>query len=112
EEVESTGLIMLEPVPRNTAAAIAAAATEIARSDGEETILVVTPSDHFIQDGPGFSDVVSGVAQLVAGSDTIGLIGVKPDRAHTGYGYIAPGAEMGQGSFSVEAFHEKPDAET
>jgi len=112
EEAGSVGLIILEPVSRNTAAAIAVAATQIARTDGEETILAVTPSDHFIQDAPGFARTISRAARLVAGSDTIGLVGIKPGEAHTGYGYIAPGAKMKQGSFSVAAFHEKPDAET
>lgn len=112
EESGSTGLIILEPVSRNTAAAIAVAATQIARIDGEETILAVTPSDHFIRDAPGFARAISRAARLVTGNDTIGLVGIKPEEAHTGYGYIAPGAEMKQGSFSVVAFHEKPDAET
>lgn len=112
EETKSFGLIMLEPVSRNTAAAIAAAAAQVACTDGAGTILAVMPSDHFIQDASGFARAILSAARLVVGNDTIGLVGIKPAEAHTGYGYIAPGAEMGSEGFAVVAFHEKPDIET
>ncbi|MEZ5850669.1 MAG: mannose-1-phosphate guanylyltransferase/mannose-6-phosphate isomerase [Hyphomicrobiaceae bacterium] len=118
EELDRAGLtdhatIYLEPVGRNTAAAIAVAAFAIARQD-PAGILVVMPSDHVIANEAGFVDAVRRAAK-VAESGRLVLFGIKPDGAHTGYGYIRQGealANGGTGAFAVDAFFEKPNEAT
>lgn len=111
EEAGCAGLLLLEPVARNTAAAIAAAALVIAGEDAG-SVLVVQPSDHFIKDSAAFASALSQAAALAAASDAIALVGIRPTGPHTGYGYIEPGAPVGQGDArAVASFHEKPDAE-
>jgi mannose-1-phosphate guanylyltransferase/mannose-6-phosphate isomerase len=116
EEARSIGAspraIVLEPVARNTAPAIAVAALHVAR-ENPAGILVVTPSDHVIQDEPAFVDAVRRAAD-VAATGRLVLFGITPAGPHTGYGYIRRGAALPQfsGVFDVEAFTEKPDEDT
>ena len=116
DDAESSGVspreIVLEPVARNTAPAIAVAALHVAR-ENPAGILVVTPSDHVIKDEAAFVDAVRRAAD-VAATGRLVLFGITPKSAHTGYGYIRRGAPLPQfpGVFSVEAFTEKPDEET
>jgi mannose-1-phosphate guanylyltransferase/mannose-6-phosphate isomerase len=113
EEVTKAGLtpraIILEPVARNTAAAVAVAAMFAQRQD-PEAVLVVMPSDHVVANAPAF---VEGIKQAATIAETgrLVLFGIKPSEAHTGYGYIHQGAalETGNGGFAVEAFCEKPE---
>ena len=114
DEVQSTGipprLILLEPMARNTAAAIAAAAlTSLA--DDPDAILVVMPSDHVILDDGAFATAVRQAAE-VARKGSLVLFGITPDSPHTGYGYIRRGRALSEGTSGVcqvEAFVEKPD---
>ena len=117
EELERTGVapeaIILEPVVRNTAAAIAVAALAVAAND-PEAVLVVMPSDHVIRDEAGFVAAVRRAAKVAAAGKLV-LFGIKPDSAHVGYGYIRRGAALegaDAGAFKVDAFFEKPDADT
>jgi mannose-1-phosphate guanylyltransferase/mannose-6-phosphate isomerase len=116
EEAGSIGAspraIVLEPVARNTAPAIAVAALHVAR-ENPAGILVVTPSDQVIQDEPAFIDAVRRAAD-VAATGRLVLFGITPAGPHTGYGYIRRGAPLPQfpGVFDVEAFTEKPDEDT
>jgi mannose-1-phosphate guanylyltransferase/mannose-1-phosphate guanylyltransferase/mannose-6-phosphate isomerase len=104
--VEGAQLI-LEPVPRSTAPAIALAA---AAADPDELILIM-PSDHAITDGAAFSAAVeTGVSY--AEDDWIVTFGVTPDRPETGYGYIRLGPNFGDGVHRALAFAEKPDGLT
>ena len=93
EEAERAGVtpraIVLEPVARNTAPAAAVAALRVARDD-PAGILVVMPSDHVIKDEPGFVAAVRQAAE-VAETGKLVLLGIAPDRPHTGYGYIRRG---------------------
>ncbi|MDZ4350101.1 MAG: mannose-1-phosphate guanylyltransferase/mannose-6-phosphate isomerase [Xanthomonadaceae bacterium] len=99
--------IMLEPVGRNTAPAIAVAALE-ATATGADPMLLVLPSDHVVADEAGFRAAVA-LAREAAGSGALVTFGVAPTAPETGYGYIrAPG----QGVRPVEAFVEKPDLPT
>ena len=110
EEAGCPGQLLLEPVARNTAAAIAAAALVVAAEDAG-AVLVVQPSDHFIKDAAAFAATLSQAAALAAASDAIALLGIRPTGPHTGYGYIEPGASAGEGGArAVTSFHEKPDA--
>jgi mannose-1-phosphate guanylyltransferase/mannose-6-phosphate isomerase len=100
--------LLLEPVGRNTAPAIAVAALQ-ARAGGADPLLLVLPSDHVIADVPGFqASVLAAVADAQAGA--LVTFGVVPTGPETGYGYIkaAPGA----GVRAVERFIEKPDLPT
>ena len=101
--------IILEPVARNTAPAIAVAAVAAIDED-PEAILVVMPSDHVIRDEDGFRAAVKTAAEVAAGGRLV-LFGITPDSPHTGYGYIRRGAplEGGDGGYRVDAFCEKPD---
>ena len=105
--------IILEPVARNTAAAIAVAALNVFRED-PSGIIVVMPSDHVIADETGFLEAVR-LAAKVAAAGRLVLFGIKPESSHTGYGYIRRGKAV-EGfdgdAFLVEAFTEKPDAAT
>lgn len=100
--------ILLEPVGRNTAPAIAVAALE-AMSKGGDPLLLVLPSDHVIADVAAFQNAVrEGAAAAEAGK--LVTFGIVPTAAETGYGYIK--AAAGEGVRAVERFVEKPDAET
>jgi mannose-1-phosphate guanylyltransferase/mannose-6-phosphate isomerase len=105
-----TATVLVEPAPRDTAPAIAAAATVVADSD-PSAILLVLPADHLIGDTKGFAATVA--AALPAAEDgRIVVFGIKPDRAATAYGYVKPGAAIAGGAATVEVFVEKPDAAT
>lgn len=99
--------ILLEPVGRNTAPAIALAAIA-ATQDGDDPLLLVLAADHLIQDVAQFHDSIKQ-AQSLAELDCLVTFGVVPTCAETGYGYIHQGAPIGPG-FSVRRFVEKPDA--
>ena len=107
--------IVLEPVGRNTAPAIAVAALK-AVEDGADPVLLVLPSDHVIADGEGFRAAVRAALPAAAAGRLV-TFGIVPEAAETGYGYIkagdglAPGG-AGAGVRAVERFVEKPDAAT
>jgi mannose-1-phosphate guanylyltransferase/mannose-6-phosphate isomerase len=106
--------IILEPVGRNTAPAVALAAFEALESVIDKTsapLLLIMAADHVIEDVAAFHQAV-GVAKAQAENGKIVTFGIVPDSAHTGYGYIHRGDECGVGSFSVSRFVEKPDAAT
>jgi mannose-1-phosphate guanylyltransferase/mannose-6-phosphate isomerase len=100
--------IVLEPVGRNTAPAVAVAALELARSE-PDAVMLVLPSDHVIQDAAAFHAAVDVAAGLAVGGSLV-TFGIKPEGPETGYGYIRRGAQLdGASAFAVEAFVEKPD---
>ncbi len=97
------GTILLEPVARNTAAAMAIAALVAQPSD----LLLFCPSDHNIPDAAAFAQVVKkGVA--AAKDDTIVTFGISPSFPSTAFGYIRQGDVRPDGAFNVEGFTEKP----
>lgn len=103
--------IMLEPIGRNTAPAIACAAL-YALSKDKDAVLVVTPSDHVIRDNRQF---VAAMSQGLESVDDGSLVtfGIVPDKPETGYGYIRKqDASLSSGAFPVAEFVEKPDLET
>ncbi len=104
--------ILLEPVARNTAPAIALAAKYCMErlGCGLDEVMVVTPSDHIIQSVENFTANLRQALD-VAKMNKIVTLGVKPDSPETGYGYIQAGQPLGSG-FNVESFHEKPDRAT
>lgn len=101
--------LILEPVGRNTAPAIAVAAHE-AMADGDPLLLIL-PSDHTIEDVDAFQEAV----RLAAGAANSGYLvtfGITPSRPETGYGYIRVGSEITSGVRRVVEFKEKPEAAT
>ena len=110
-EVEPEAIV-LEPVGRNTAPAIAAAAHLLA-ARGLDPILLVLPSDHFIRDTEAFLRVVEAGRACAAHGHLI-TFGIVPNAPETGYGYLRQGApiETCADAFRVARFVEKPDLET
>ncbi len=108
--VEPSG-ILLEPVARNTAPAVAAAAIA-ASAQGLDPLLLILPADHVIQDVDAFSEAVrAGVASAQAGR--LLTFGVVPNVPETGYGYIKlAGPAVAAQAQAVAAFVEKPDLAT
>ena len=104
--------ILLEPVSRNTAPAIAAGAVLLRQSD-PDAIMAIFPSDHMIPDGAALRAALDAGAALAAEGSIVALC-VAPDRPHTGYGYIECGAVANDAgtSFNIERFVEKPDEAT
>jgi mannose-1-phosphate guanylyltransferase/mannose-6-phosphate isomerase len=104
-----TPAIVLEPVGRNTAPAIAAAAMQ-AMAGGNDPLLLVLPSDHVIRDAEAFRDAVAA-AVPAASQGALVTFGILPTAPETGFGYIqaAAGDELIR---PVARFVEKPDAAT
>lgn len=102
--------ILLEPVGRNTAPAIALAACK-AVDESRDPILLVLAADHLIEDIPAFHASLA-VALPLAQVGKLVTFGITPTSAHTGYGYIEQGEAVGEGGYAVKRFVEKPDAAT
>src|SRR5579871_1529519 len=101
------GHLLVEPVARNTAAAVGWAASTIARAE-PDALVAVLPADHHIGDEAGFRAVVER-ALGIASQGWLVTVGVVPTRPETGYGYIEVGAPIGEGAHAVSRFVEKPD---
>lgn len=103
--------IVLEPVGRNTAPAIAVAAL-MAQRDGGDPLLLVLPSDHAIRDTAAFRAAVRA-AMPAAAAGRLLTFGIVPSAPETGYGYIRAHANAdAAGVRPVERFVEKPDRDT
>ena len=106
--IEKTGSIILEPVGRNTAPAIALAA-EVTLND-QDPLLLVLAADHVIQDTVAFTQAVNNAVPLAQAGKLV-TFGIVPTQAHTGYGYIKRGNAVSDSSgFDVNAFVEKPNS--
>ena len=102
--------ILLEPVGRNTAPAIAAAALQ-ATAAGRDPLLLVLPSDHVVTEGDAFRAAVRA-AMPAAADGALVTFGIVPDAPETGFGYIQAEAGDDAGVRRVLRFVEKPDAAT
>jgi mannose-1-phosphate guanylyltransferase/mannose-6-phosphate isomerase len=100
---------LLEPVGRNTAAAVALAALYVSRQVAPDALLFVCPSDHVVGRPTALNEAVQQ-AQPVAESGELVTFGITPTRPETGYGYIQAGAARreGGGVLEVARFVEKP----
>lgn len=106
-----TAQILLEPVGRNTAPALAVAAHHIKRTN-PDALLLAMPADHSITDQARFRAAVER-GMHAARQGAMVVFGVTPTQAHTGYGYICKGGSINaEGTFRVKQFKEKPDAQT
>ncbi|WP_347330210.1 mannose-1-phosphate guanylyltransferase/mannose-6-phosphate isomerase [Marinimicrobium locisalis] len=107
----SKASILLEPLARNTAPALALAAVK-ARAMVDNPTLLVLAADHMIRDIETFHGAIRE-AVAAAEADKLVTFGVQPTRPETGYGYIKTDRSgSGQGSYPVQEFAEKPDLPT
>jgi mannose-1-phosphate guanylyltransferase len=106
-EIGALGKIILEPVSRNTAPAIALAALAEKEND---SLLLVLAADHVIADQRAFADAVMKAVPLAQDGKLV-TFGIIPTEPHTGYGYIEAGNALA-GAHEVSSFKEKPDANT
>jgi mannose-1-phosphate guanylyltransferase len=102
--------ILLEPVGRNTAPAIALAALH-AQTESPNALLLVLAADHLIPDVAAFEAAVTAARPLAEAGKLV-TFGVVPTHAETGYGYLEQGAALPQGGFAVSRFVEKPNQAT
>lgn len=108
--------IVGEPVGKNTAPCVAAAAALIQKQDPEGT-MVVLPADHQISQPDKFLSILEAAEAKAADRESLVTIGIKPDRPETGYGYIEFNTDQSEKINSHEIkkvvqFREKPDLET
>lgn len=104
--------IILEPVGRNTAPAIALAALSARQNlQDNDPILLVLAADHVIQDEVAFIRAIMQ-AEPLAEQGKLVTFGIVPTHAETGYGYIRRGENLGEDAYAVAEFVEKPDLET
>ena len=104
--------VLVEPVRRNTAMAVAWAAARIAAMD-PEAVIVTLAADHRVPDGLAFARACKKAARAADGAGVLVTLGVRPTRPDTGYGYIQIGTEAGPGFpglHRVRRFVEKPEA--
>ncbi len=117
------GNILLEPVAKNTAPAIAWGISHFCEND----VVVVLPSDHYIEDVDAYLDTLKKAVKFSLENDAILTLGIKPTKAETGYGYIEVEKSAIHNSskdviagltrslnlfYKVKRFHEKPNLET
>jgi len=100
--------VLLEPVGRNTAPALTLAALQ-ALEDGQDPVLVVTPADQTVTDGPAYTAALQAAVREAAGG-AICILGITPSGPETGYGYIRTSPDAA--GLAVAQFVEKPDAAT
>ena len=104
--------LLLEPVGRNTAPAIALAALWAEARFGADVVLLVLAADHLIDDQDAFASAVAEAAGLASRDGRLVLFGIKPTGPETGYGYIECGTRIDDSSAcDVRRFVEKPSAE-
>lgn len=103
--------IIIEPVGRNTAAAIGLGAVYLKKRGFANELMVVMPADHFIKNSPRLIEILK-LAEKKFKKDWLGTIGANPSYPETGYGYIKMGENLGNNFFKVDKFIEKPEFET
>jgi len=101
------GDLLLEPSRRNTAAAIVRAAVVLGRESDEPVVFL--PADQTVADPEAFAGCLAQAAAAAAAEPVIALLGVRPERAETEYGYVE--VEAGTGPRRVRRFVEKPSRE-
>jgi mannose-1-phosphate guanylyltransferase len=101
--------ILAEPVGRNTAPAIGLAAFLLLRID-PSAVIGMFPSDHVIGDENRYRETIARGVEMAAAGDKIVVLGIRPSRPETGYGYIEAGSRFDGDALRVRCFTEKPDA--
>lgn len=103
--------ILAEPAGRNTAPAIGLAAFLLLR-ENPNAVLGLFPSDHVIGDEKRYRETLERGIELAASGPNIVVLGIRPTRAETGYGYIEAGGLFQEDALRVRRFTEKPNADT
>ncbi|MGB6473404.1 MAG: mannose-1-phosphate guanylyltransferase [Candidatus Sulfotelmatobacter sp.] len=101
--------VLAEPAGRNTAPAIGLAAFLLLRED-PDAVIGMFPSDHVIADKECFREALERGIQIAASGENIVVLGIRPTRPETGYGYIEVGSMSASGALRVRRFTEKPEA--
>jgi len=101
--------VLAEPVGRNTAPAIGLAAFLLLR-ENPEAVIGMFPSDHVITDQTRYRETLGRGIEIAAAGANIVVLGIRPTRAETGYGYIEAGSASHGDALRVRRFTEKPDA--
>ncbi len=103
--------VVLEPSMRNTAPCILYASLKI-QKENENAVMIVAPSDHWIEDEAAFSNNVKTAFDFCEANDALMTLGITPTFPNTGYGYIEYDKSSNSEIKSVDQFREKPDYET
>jgi mannose-1-phosphate guanylyltransferase len=108
------GVVVVQPVNRNTAPGVFLGLTHV-RAKDPKAIVMILPSDHFIHPEDRFVRLVRRAVQAAAELENLVLVGVRPERPETEYGWIVPGKCLGrvegQEVRAVDGFVEKPGAD-
>ena len=110
----AVGAIIVEPVGRNTAPCAVVAACHGLDAGGavqSDDLIMLVPADHHVKNPAAFLDAIKKAA-ATARQGYLVTFGITPDRAETGYGYIAQGEALADGVYKAASFREKPDAQT
>jgi mannose-1-phosphate guanylyltransferase len=102
--------VLAEPVGRNTAPAIGLAAFLLLR-EHPDAVIGMFPSDHVIADEKSYRETIERGIEIAGAGDNIVVLGIRPTRPETGYGYIEAGSVFSGEALRVRRFTEKPDAE-
>lgn len=102
--------VIAEPRPAGTAAALAWAASEIARRTGPESLMVCVHADSAIADERTFVETLRRAGDVARQHGSLVTVGIVPSRPDPGFGYIQPGEPVEGGASRVARFVEKPDA--
>jgi mannose-1-phosphate guanylyltransferase len=103
--------VVLEPAMRNTAPCILYAALKI-QKENQDAVMIVAPSDHWIEDEKAFSQNVQQAFDFCSQNDALMTLGIQPTFPNTGYGYIEYNKSTTSDIKPVNQFREKPDYET
>ncbi|MBQ0788632.1 MAG: mannose-1-phosphate guanylyltransferase [Oceanihabitans sp.] len=103
--------VVLEPAMRNTAPCILYASLKI-QKENKDAIMIVAPSDHWIEDENAFTKNVQQAFDFCAENDALMTLGIQPTFPNTGFGYIEFDKETKEAIKTVEQFREKPDYKT
>ena len=103
--------VVLEPAMRNTAPCILYASLKI-QKENPDAVMIVAPSDHWIEDEKAFSQNVKQAFEFCAENDALMTLGIQPAFPNTGYGYIEYDKSSTETIKPVNQFREKPDYET
>lgn len=103
--------VVLEPAMRNTAPCILYAAMKIEK-ENPDAVMIVAPSDHWIEDEDAFTNNVEQAFNYCEDNDALMTLGIKPTFPNTGYGYIEYNKDATTPIKNVNQFREKPDYET
>jgi mannose-1-phosphate guanylyltransferase len=102
--------VLAEPVGRNTAPAIGLAAFLLLR-ENPDAVIGMFPSDHVIGDEKAYRSTIERSIEIASAGENVVVLGIRPTRPETGYGYIEAGGVAANGALRVRRFTEKPNPE-